>query len=185
VLRYYITDRRALGGVEPLLHSIEAAASRGVDYIQIREKDLSARELLDLTRRAVRGVRAFGTRILVNGRADVALAAGAHGVHLPGNSIAPSDLRPLLGPDRLIAVSCHTIPELQAAEREGANFAVFSPIFQAPDKGVPLGLEGLRIGTEAVTFPVLALGGITPENVDSCIRNGAAGIAGIRLFQTR
>jgi thiamine-phosphate pyrophosphorylase len=184
VLRYYITDRGALGGVEPLLCSIEAAASRGVDYIQIREKDLCARDLLELTRRAVQAVRGFGTRILVNGRADVALAAGAHGVHLPGESIAPSELRRLLGPDRLIAVSCHTIPELQAAEREGADFAVFGPVFDAPGKGAPVGIEGLRTATESVALPVLALGGITHENAPLCIRNGAAGIAGIRLFQT-
>lgn len=183
MLRYYITDRGAVGGVEPLLHCIEAAASRGVDYIQIREKDLCAWDLLELTQRAVARVRAFGTRILVNGRADVALAAEAHGVHLPGDSIAPSELRRLGGVGFLIGVSCHTIPELQAAEREGADFAVFGPVFDVPGKGAAVGLAGLREATESVALPVLALGGITHENADLCIRNGAAGIAGIRLFQ--
>ena len=139
MLRYYITDRRSVGGVEPVLRNIEAAASAGVDYIQIREKDLCARDLLQLTRSAVERVQPFGTRVLVNGRADVALAAGAHGVHLPGDSIAPLEIRRLVGIDFLIGVSCHTVQEVEAAEREGATFAVFGPVFEVTGKGPAVG----------------------------------------------
>lgn len=184
MLRCYITDRNALGGIGRLLQSIELAVSNGVDYIQIREKDLSARDLFHLTRKAVDAARHSSTRILVNGRADVAVAAGAHGVHLAGGSIAPCDLRPLLRPGDLISLSCHTIGDLRAAEREGADFAVFGPVFQTPGKGQPVGLSGLREATRAVQLPVIALGGITSGNAEFCMLNGVAGIAGIRLFQT-
>src|SRR5450759_3996952 len=138
MLRYYITDRRAAGGIESLLRCIQAASA---DYIQIREKDLSAKALLDLTRRAVAITK---IPILVNGRADIALAAGAQGVHLPGGSIAPRELRRLAGFGAgLIAVSCHTLDEVRAAEAEGADFAVFGPIFTTPGKGSPVGLDAL------------------------------------------
>ena len=174
MLRYYITDRLAAGGIEPLLRCIQAASA---DYIQIREKDLSAKALLDLTRRAVAITK---IPILVNSRTDVALAAGAQGVHLPGGSIAPSALRPMA---RLIAVSCHTSDEVRAAEEEGADFVVFGPIFATPGKGSPIGLDALARAAACVRIPVLALGGVTTANAHLCVLSGAAGIAGIRLFQ--
>ncbi len=176
MLRYYITDRQAAGGIEPLLRCIQAASA---DYIQIREKDLSAKALLDLTRRAVAITK---IPILVNGRADIALAAGARGVHLPGGSIAPRELRRMTS--GLIAVSCHTLDEVRAAEDEGADFAVFGPIFATPGKGSPVGLDALARAAASVRIPVLALGGVTTANANLCVRSGAAGIAGIRLFQT-
>jgi thiamine-phosphate pyrophosphorylase len=175
MIRYYITDRRAAGGIEPLLRIIETVEA---DYIQIREKDLTARALFDLTRRAVVISK---IPILVNSRADVAAAAGAHGVHLPGGSIAPRELRPVA---QVIAVSCHTVDEVRAAEDEGADFVVFGPVFATPGKGTPLGLDALRLAAASVKIPVLALGGVMWENANLCILNGAAGIAGIRLFQT-
>jgi thiamine-phosphate pyrophosphorylase len=183
MLRYYITDRCAAGGIEPLLHCIQAASA---DYIQIREKDLSAKALLDLTRRAVAITK---IPILVNGRADIALAAGAHGVHLPGGSIPPCELRRLAGLGTgmtagLIAVSCHTVDEVRAAEAEGADFVVFGPIFATPGKGSPVGLDALERAAASVRIPVLALGGVTTANANLCVLRGAAGIAGIRLFQT-
>jgi len=169
--RYAITDS---------LDVAARAARDGVDLIQIRAKELSARALTDLVRGAV---AIPGASILVNTRTDVALACGAHGVHLPAGSIAPSTVRRIAPPGFLIGVSCHTIGELRAAENEGADFAVFGPVFASITKSVlPVGLEALRVATASVQLPVYALGGVTAANAELCIDAGAAGVAGISLF---
>jgi thiamine-phosphate pyrophosphorylase len=180
-LRYYITNRRALGAKEDLLRSIEDAMSAGIELIQIREKDLCARDLAALVRAALRLANPHCTRILVNDRADIALACGAHGVHLRSHSIAPRTLRRITPPGFLIGVSCHFLSDLSAAE--GADFAVYGPIFETPGKAKPIGLRALAEATHTSSIPVLALGGVTPERAPLCLRLGAAGIAGIRLFQ--
>lgn len=173
-LRYCITDRTPLSGIAKIL-------AGGVELLQIREKHLSTRDLASHVTAVLRLDNPHGTRILVNDRADVALACGAHGVHLRSNSIAPSVLRKITPPGFLIAVSCHSISGLESAA--GADFAVLSPIFASPGKGAPLGLRYLAQAVHSTSLPVLALGGITAERVPVCLRLGAAGVAGIRLFQ--
>jgi thiamine-phosphate pyrophosphorylase len=209
-LLYYITDRSAFAGNDRarrrrLIDKIAEAAAYGIDYIQLREKDLSARELEALARNAVRAIREQGKRtvghespvtaLLINSRTDVALAASAGGVHLRAEDISPQDVRRAwresadrgrqeLRPEPLIGISCHSQEEVVRAATSGANFAVFAPVFEKKDarESVPAGLDGLRRAC-AEKIPVLALGGINLQNAGSCLRAGAAGIAGIRLFQ--
>jgi len=185
MLRYYITDRRALGGASALLDCIARNLAEGVEFIQIREKDLPVRELLELTRAALRLPNPYGTRFLINSRADVAVATGAHGIHISADSPEPWRHRLLEG--WLVCVSCHSLEELIAAEREGADFAVYSPVFPSPSKpgyGPALGLPALHAATAAVRLPVFALGGVTRDNARLCLQAGAAGVAGISMFQS-
>lgn len=181
VRRYYITDRPAAGGFDALIAYIARAMDQGVDLIQIREKDLCARELLALTRRALALPNRRGSKVLVNSRLDIALAVGADGVHLPAGSPGPRDLRQITPAGFLFGVSTHDLTELQAAEREGADFTVFGPVFA--DKPRALGIGVLRAATAAVSLPVFALGGVNASNADLCIAAGAAGVAGISMFQ--
>lgn len=185
MIRCHITDRRAAGGPERLLAFIERNARSGIEWVQIREKDLDGRALAMLVLEALR--RAPGVKILVNSRADVALACGAAGLHLPADSPPPRAFRPICPPGFLIGVSCHTMEELIRAESEGADYALFSPVFRPlskEDSRPPHGLEGLRRACAAVRIPVLALGGVTVENARLCVEAGAAGVAGITLFQS-
>ncbi len=220
-LLYYITDRCAFPGDEHsrrrrLLDKIAEAASHGVDYIQLREKDLPARQLEALACEAASIIQKLRTEnqnlrtaLLINSRTDIALATHADGVHLRSDDVSPEDVRiawkrgagtpfdelracpePAEGSglgrenspqQALIGVSCHSPQEVAQAAANHASFAVFAPVFEKKN-APPAGLEALRAACRA-TIPVIALGGVTLENADSCLRAGAAGIAAIRLFQ--
>ena len=208
-LLYYITDRSAFPGDEParqrrLREKISEAARAGVDYIQLREKDLPTRDLESLAHQAMAVIkslrsehRKLRTTLLMNSRTDVALAVGADGVHLRSDDISPQQVRSVwkkcgVEPparavstrDPLIAVSCHSPSEVAQAAANGANFAVFAPVFEKKDVpgALPAGLALLQQACHH-KIPVLALGGITLSNAQSCLAAGAAGIAAIRLFQ--
>ncbi len=185
-IRCAITDRRQLPPGTALLDVIARHLALGIEWIQIREKDLSARDLFDLVQHAVALPSPSGSRILVNTRADVALAAGASGVHLPAGSPPARCWRALTPPGFLIGVSCHTVEEVRAAEDEAADYVHFGPVFVARSKTSdlpPRGLDALASAVRAVNIPVLALGGITNANAKECLAAGAAGIAAISLYQ--
>ncbi len=204
----YVTDRQALEhapapsvpnavltGAKPqppgaLREAIRNAAAAGVDWIQIREKDLEPRPLAELVRFAVADARNTGAGILVNDRLDIALASGAAGVHL-GEMSFPVEVvarwrRSAGRMDFQIGASCHSLEAARAAEQGGADYIFFGPVFATPSKaafGPPQGIERLREACSSVRIPVLAIGGVNLENAPSCMAAGAAGIAAIRLFQ--
>ncbi|MFZ0292952.1 MAG: thiamine phosphate synthase [Candidatus Sulfotelmatobacter sp.] len=201
---YYITDRKAFPGDElarrrRLLDKIAEAATAGVDYIQLREKDLSPRDLESLAREAIQVIRnnkKSKTTLMINSRTDVALATEAQGVHLPANDLSPKEIRQIwkcgagalareISPQSpLISISCHSPEEVTQAAADGVTLAIFAPVFEKKDApgSTAAGLDALRQACLA-RIPVLALGGVTLQNAASCLRAGAAGIAAIRLFQ--
>jgi thiamine-phosphate pyrophosphorylase len=190
-----VTDRRSLAGspdlgCKLLLQKMEQAAKAGVDWIQIREKDLSGRELAKLAEQAI--LRAgSGSSVLVNDRVDVACAAGAAGVHLGENGLPPSEVRKLVNrsgsrANFLVGVSAHSLEGALQAEQAGADYVIFGPVYTTPSKvsfGEPQGVRRLKEICNRLTIPVLAIGGITLENAGECVVAGAAGMAAIRLFQ--
>jgi thiamine-phosphate pyrophosphorylase len=199
VLLYYITDRRQLSpnddeAKELLLDCIRAAAKAGVDGIQLRELDLSTRELTELGKRALEIIRSAdsATRLLINSRSDIAIACGADGAHLRSDDLSPAEaraafmqagfMRPVIG------VSCHSVAEVELAEGHGADFAVFGPVFEKDGQAAKTGILALHQACHRQAakppMPVVALGGVSVGNAAECLRTGAAGVAGIRLFQT-
>ena len=181
----YITDRKSLEP-KPLLPLIREAVQAGTDLIQIREKDLPTRALLELAESAVAAVKGSRTRIVVNDRLDVALAAAASGVHLGTQSIPPQAVRKRVPEGFLLSVSCHSGEDVRRAEAAGADYVVLGPIFETPSKmayGPPLGLAALREAASVTRIPILALGGINVGRARECLEAGATGIAGIRVFQ--
>ena len=203
----YITDRLSPSApsqtdlMDPLLDKIELLAAAGIDWIQLREKDLSGKQSASLTREALRrvskqaGQSKSATRIIVNDRLDVALAEQAGGVHLGENSLPVEEAKRLvqsspaaqtLAHNFLVGVSCHSLEAAKSAAAAGADYLFFGPIFATPSKaayGAPQGLDRLAAVCSSVNIPVLAIGGITLANVSSCLSAGASGLAAIRLFQ--
>jgi thiamine-phosphate pyrophosphorylase len=201
----YVTDRKGLGSedddnIETLLKRVAIAAAAGVDWIQIREKDLSGKELSFFIRAAVAQTKQINerdgtlTRIVVNERLDVALSEEAAGVHLGERSLPVRDVRKWVDAKPhlrergkfLVGVSCHSAKAAASAARAGADYIFFGPVFATPSKvqfGAPQGVERLAEACESVSIPVLAIGGITLDNASDCFAAGTGGIAAIRLFQ--
>lgn len=176
---YLISDRNQTLG-RPLLEALEFALEGGLSLIQLREKDLPARDLFELAGRARQLTRRFGAKLLINDRVDIAIAVDADGVHLPASSFNPVDARKLIGRDKLIGLSAHSAQDVIRAEREGVDFVTFSPIYDTPSKaeyGKPQGLERLEEVCSKVNIPVYALGGIKVENVSDVMERGASGVA--------
>lgn len=223
MLLYYITDRHQFGGSElektqKLLARIAEATRCGVDFIQLRERDLSAREVESLAREAQAAIRnsqanlpdkqdvpckrskGIFPRLLINSRLDVALAVGADGVHLRANDMNAGEARAVAAkvrqrrtPTRIrefvISAACHTQAEVRLAEAHGANLVLFGPVFEKIDNSFSaVGIQALRKACHDrhaanPPAPIVALGGVTVKNAKLCLRAGAAGLAGIRLFQ--
>lgn len=174
-----ISDRASLAVAMP--DWLRALGAAGVGAVQLREKDLEDRDLFALARLA-RAALPPATRLLVNGRLDVAIAAGADGVHLPGDGVPVRPLRHRFGAGVLIGRSTHTLDEVRRARDDGADYVTFGPVYETPGKGAPVGVAELARAA-AVGIPVYALGGITLEKLGELAGAGAAGIAAIRLFQ--
>jgi len=181
---YPITSGKA--NPHEILRLVRAAVDADIPLFQIREKSLHARVLYDMVARAAEITHGSRTRLLVNDRSDIALAAGADGVHLTTQSLPVDVVRNICGSEFLIGVSTHSLDEARAARAGGADFVVFGPVFETESKrayGEPQGLEKLaEIARELGEFPVIAIGGITLDNVDECFQAGARGIAAIRLL---
>jgi thiamine-phosphate pyrophosphorylase len=184
VTLYAISDRR-LHPQGSLLDQGSALIRAGVDWFQVREKDLPDRALLHCLRILCLESRRFGVSVLINGRPDLALAGGAAGVHLPSDGIPTLEARKLLPPPLLVVRSCHSAGEVRRAAEQGADAVVFGPVFATPSKapyGEPQGLEGLREACRGTSIAVIGLGGITRDNARDVMAAGASGIAAIRLF---
>jgi thiamine-phosphate pyrophosphorylase len=193
-ISYLITDGRTTADTGSssaeftrLFVLVGACVEARVSLVQLREKSMRPRVLYELTRRAADLTRHSQTRLLVNDRADIALAARADGVQLTARSLDPLVVRDISPRDFLIGVSTHSLAEAQAASSMDADFALFGPVFDTPSKrayGEPLGLERLREAAHTLApFPLFAIGGITRERIPQAIGAGAQGIAAISLFQ--
>lgn len=174
---YLVTDRLL---VDDIVKAVESALDGGVRLVQLREKDLSAKELLTLAKRLRAKTAEFGAKLFINDRVDIALLSGADGVHLGQNSFSPMDARKALGEKMLIGVSAHSIKEAEAAEQQGADFITFGPVFHTPSKaryGEPVGTGLLKEACNRLKIPVYAIGGIKRENMKDAVAAGARGVA--------
>jgi thiamine-phosphate pyrophosphorylase len=175
---YLVTDRSATAG--PLEEVVESCLAAGLKAVQLREKDMAVRDLLGLAHALRDSTRRHGARLLINDRADVALAVGADGVQRAGTSLPVSALRAISPSGFLIGASVHDIDEARAAEADGADFLLFGPVYDTPSKrqyGPPQGLAALERVSAAVSTPVFGVGGVTPDRAGEVMRAGAVGVA--------
>jgi thiamine-phosphate pyrophosphorylase len=173
-----IADAAGAAGVAPAL----AALPPGAALVQLRDKALGGAALLRLARALLPVCREHRAPLLVNDRADIALVAGAQGVHLPANGLLPADARALLGPGALVGMSCHEPAEVARASRSGADFCISGPVWETPGKGPSRGVEALAAAVRAATIPVVAVGGIDAGTAALALAAGASGVACIRAI---
>ena len=181
---YLVTDLAATRG-RPLVELVAACLEGGVRAVQLRAKEVETRPLLDLATALRRLTARHGARLLVNDRADVALAVDADGVQLPGDGLPVEAARRLLGAGRLVAASTHSVAEAESAAEAGADFVVFGPVYDTPSKrryGPPQGLKALGEVCRRVSVPVVAIGGITVARLGEIRAQGATGVAVIRAL---
>ena len=174
-----VTDRHQTKG-RPLVSLLQRVLAAGISTIQLRERDLSARELVALAREVRVVTGSCNSQLLINDRIDVALALEGVGVHLRSNSLPPSVARRLLGPQRLMGISVHSVEEAVQAESQGANYIVLGPIYETPSKqmfGPPLGIQTLEKACRLVRIPIVGIGGVTAERAREMRRAGAFGVA--------
>lgn len=177
---YLVTDRNQTGGSRDLLWVLEQALDGGVKAIQLREKDLSGRDLFSLAERSHKLCQAYDAALFINDRVDVAMAVDAAGVQLSQTSLPVITTRALLGPQKLIGVSTHSLREAKEAEQNGADFVLFGPVYFTASKaayGAPQGLPALKTIVDNISLPVYAIGGIKPENIESTKKLGVRGVA--------
>lgn len=175
---YLITDRKA--ATRPLPEAVRLALEGGVRAVQLREKDLPIRELTALAEELRSLTKEFGAQLFINDRLDVAVGVGADGVHLGGQSMPVEAVRKVVGSSLLIGVSTHSVAEAVAAERGGADFVTFGPVFATPSKaqyGPPIGLEPIRSARKDLSIPLFALGGIRGRNIGHVLWAGAYGVS--------
>ena len=176
---YLVTDRSAISDLPGALAAALSVLPIGTAAVQLREKDLSPAELLELARTLLPLCRSAKAPFLVNTRLEVVKAARADGVHLPADGPAIAEARRQLGPGALIGRSCHSPAEVASAARDGADFAVFGPVWETPGKK-PQGMTALHEATKAASLPVFAIGGVTPPRAKRAVNAGAHGVACIR-----
>jgi thiamine-phosphate pyrophosphorylase len=177
---YLITDRTSLPDRDSFFAAIETALKAGVKAVQLREKDLQTRELLEVAYKMRSLTSGYGARLFINDRADIALCAGADGVHLGQKSMPCYAVRKIAGNNFLIGVSTHGLKEAHLAEKEGADFITFGPVYATPSKlkyGAPVGVESLKTVSEEINIPVFAIGGIKDDTIRDVMNAGASGIA--------
>lgn len=177
---YLITDGSSEVNTAGLLESVKEALRGGVRLVQLREKALGGKRLLELALKMRELTAGFGARLLINDRIDVALFSGADGVHLGQSSVSAREARGILGVGKLIGVSTHTLNEARVAEEDGADFITFGPVYPTPSKalwGPPVGIAALKEVSSSIRGPVYAIGGVKKENLKEVVAAGAFGAA--------
>lgn len=177
---YLITDRKLITHHPSLITAVEDALKAGVRAVQLREKDLPTRPLLDMAYRMREVTTKYGAMFFINDRVDIAMCVHADGVHLGQSSIPVCAVRNMLGKKFLIGASTHTLDEAFSAEKEGADFITFGPVYHTPSKrkyGEPVGTEALKIVRGKISKPIFGIGGIRTENIAEVMNSGADGIA--------